>query len=96
MTGYIQAVVAAFVLHVAVDAWLGKTAEYFNAWHVLCAWGLLIAGGDPLSIVFLSGQSQLGDWALPTATAIMIVSALAFGGVLLGLCRLLIVLRGVS
>jgi len=60
-------------VQIAIDAWMGIGAEYFNAAHVFLAWGEMLTGSDPQNIPFLMGQETLGRAALPLASLILVV-----------------------
>lgn len=64
---------AALTVQLAVDAWLGPRAEYFNAWYVLRTLG----GAADLPYIF--GRAALGRWALPLATVVLVAQPTLYG-----------------
>ncbi len=60
----------------AVDAALGATAEYFNAWHLMRALGAWLGGAGGEGPAFLMHQERLGGFALPVGLALLGVQPL--------------------
>lgn len=57
-----------------IDAALGAGAEYFNAWHLVEAWGRVLTGGSiEAGATFLMHQD-----AMPAATALAIGTGVLF------------------
>ncbi|MCP4957798.1 MAG: hypothetical protein GY925_00875 [Actinomycetia bacterium] len=52
---------AGMTLMVWIDHRLGESAEYFDAWELLQAWGGVLAGDGLGGHSFLAGQDHLGD-----------------------------------
>ena len=74
-------------LQIAIDAWMGIGAEYFNAAHVFLAWGKMLTGSDPQNIPFLMAQETFGRAALSLTSLILVVQPSLNAFVLIWLWR---------
>ena len=65
----------AIAVQLIVDWLMGSSAEYFNAAHLLEAWGSALSSGEiPPDVTFLVGQESLGgQLSLTIATVIFFV-----------------------
>jgi len=62
----------ALAIQITIDAWMGISAEYFNAAHVFLAFREMLTSGTPQNVHFLLGQETLGFAALPLASLILL------------------------
>lgn len=72
-TGWIiVGLMAVFItIQVFIDIIMGGEAEYFNAHATLIQLTTWLHGRSP-EVPMIIGQEQLGGWALPLATAVLI------------------------
>ena len=82
--------ISALLIQTGIDAVLGDSARYYNAWHVVLAVKLWLAGGDPLTMHMFLGQEQTGDSAFRFALFLFFVQPVIFGAIALRIARLLV------
>ena len=72
-TGWIiGGLTAVFItIQAIIDSVMGGEAEYFNAHATLTQLTSWLHGRSP-EVPMIAGQEQLGGWALPLATAVLI------------------------
>ena len=72
-TGWIiGGLTAVFItIQITIDILMGGEAEYFNAHATLMQLTSWLTGNSP-EVPLIMGQEQLGGWALPLATAVLI------------------------
>ncbi|WP_169570271.1 hypothetical protein [Sneathiella limimaris] len=80
---------AALIIQLLIDAWLGHVAEYFNAWYLIKAIGLWVTGQPYGEVPFLIGQEKLGVISLPVGTLVLLVQPFLYGALLVGAARLI-------
>jgi len=80
---------AALLIQTGIDALLDDGARYYNAWHVVLAMKLWLAGDDPHTMRMFLGQERTGDSAFRFALFLFFVQPVIFGAIALRIARLL-------
>jgi len=70
------------IIQIAVDAYMGDAAGYFNAWYVVLSLVEVFTEGSGAQRNFIMGQAELGLIALPTALLLLIALPLLFSSII--------------